>query len=95
MDAGDDELLLMLVQADVCLRCSHLALQLLLDYACQVRCRQAATATMLTNAGLCWPMCRQHGSHETAAKHSTYGVAQRQHMHMRQSVPKHTCRSEI
>jgi hypothetical protein len=36
MTAGDDELLLMLVQADVCLRCSHSALQLLLTYACQV-----------------------------------------------------------
>jgi hypothetical protein len=36
MAAGDDELLLMLVQADVCLRCSQLALQLLLGYACQV-----------------------------------------------------------
>jgi hypothetical protein len=38
MAAGDDELLLMLVQADICLRCSQLALQLLLGYACQVSC---------------------------------------------------------
>jgi hypothetical protein len=37
MSARDDELLLMLVQADVCLRCSQAALQLLLAYACQVR----------------------------------------------------------
>uniref|UniRef100_A0A383WLY0 Ion transport domain-containing protein n=1 Tax=Tetradesmus obliquus TaxID=3088 RepID=A0A383WLY0_TETOB len=35
MAAGDDELLLMLVQADVCLRCSQPSLQLLLAYACQ------------------------------------------------------------
>jgi hypothetical protein len=36
MAAGDDELLLMLVQADVCLRCSQLALQALLSYAHKV-----------------------------------------------------------
>jgi hypothetical protein len=35
MAAGDDELLLMLVQAGVCLQSSQLALQLLLSYACQ------------------------------------------------------------
>lgn len=50
MEAGDDELLLMLVQADVCLRCSHSSLQLLLDYACQVRRMQAATATVAVAA---------------------------------------------
>jgi hypothetical protein len=36
MAAGDDELLLMLVQADVCLHCSQLSLQELLGYACKV-----------------------------------------------------------
>jgi hypothetical protein len=41
MSARDDELLLMLVQADVCMRCSHAALQFLLSYTCQVRRQQA------------------------------------------------------
>lgn len=36
MAAGDDELLLMLVQADACLRCSMMPLQQLLEYACKV-----------------------------------------------------------
>lgn len=44
MAAGDDELLLMLVQADACLRCSHGALQLILDYAYQVGCGSCITA---------------------------------------------------
>lgn len=59
MAAGDDELLLMLVQADVCLRCSHSVQQLLLTYACQVRlyaCKQGDNGSLLRDE-TCRPVC--------------------------------------
>jgi hypothetical protein len=61
MAAEDDELLLMLVQADVCLRCSMSALQLLLHYACQVRlCWTGLASSAATAAGLTLTECVQH-----------------------------------
>jgi hypothetical protein len=98
MSARDDELLLMLVQADVCLRCSQAALQLLLNYACQVRlqqaCRKAATALVCmvqdcadlhAHVACCWlPQLRQLQS--TACHVETAQMALRQHQNMHQSI---------
>ena len=53
MSARDEELLLMLVQADVCQRCSQAALQLLLNYARMVRLQQACRMAE-TSPVSCW-----------------------------------------